>query len=73
MATFVIFVLHGVQPIIAYPRAIRNRLFMSSDFLDSSGNVLLDVVRGKWEKLSLGTLIPLVTRVGLQVSLKTAA
>ena len=32
-----------------------------------------DLMRGKWEKFSLEMLITLVTRAGMQVSLKTAA
>ena len=47
MATFVIFVPSILYLIIAYPRAIRNRLFTGPDILDSFGNAFLDLVRSK--------------------------
>ena len=47
MATFVIFGRSILYLIIAYPRAIRNRLFMSTNLLASFRNALLDLARRK--------------------------
>jgi predicted XRE-type DNA-binding protein len=45
----------------------------AAKLLGVSQSRISDLVRGKWEKFSLETLITLATRAGLHISLKTAA
>jgi predicted XRE-type DNA-binding protein len=45
----------------------------AAEILGVSQSRVSDLTRGKWEKFSLEMLITLATRVGMHVTLKTAA